>query len=310
MSNIIKYRNGNYDVVFDLNNGTKIRCNNENEFTPEFPESMDIKITNCCNGVNGKVCEFCHEKSTPYGEHGDIMAAKFIDTLHPYTELAIGGGNVLTHPDLISFLNKCKKLKLIPSITVHQEHFMDNVDMLKELCDNNMIYGLGVSLSGEINEDDDVMNEFIYQINKFPNAVVHVINGIVSMYEFSMMAYNDLKILILGYKQFGRGFDYYNSNHEHIENNKSDLYESLPEIIRDGWFEVISFDNLAIKQLDVKRLMNDDEWLKFYMGNDGAYTMYVDCVKKQFAKSSTSTQRYDLMGNIVDMFNVIRNEGK
>lgn len=306
MPNIIKYRNGNYSILFDLDNGTKIRCNNENELIPEFPESMDIKITNCCNGVNGKVCEFCHEKSTPYGKHGDIMTAKFIDTLHPYTELAIGGGNVLTHPDLIPFLNKCKKLKLIPSITVHQEHFMDNVDMLKELCDSNMIYGLGVSLSSEINENDDVMNEFIYQMNKFPNAVVHVINGIVSMYELSMMAYNDLKILILGYKQFGRGLNYYDSNHEYIENNKSDLYGSLPEIIRDGWFEVVSFDNLAIEQLDVKRLMNDDEWDKFYMGQDSEFTFYIDVVNKKFGKNSTSNERHDMLDDAKEMFNIVR----
>ena len=42
------------------------------------------------------------------------------------------------------------------------------------------------------------------------------------------------------------------------------------------------------------------------MGDDGFATMYVDCVKEEFARSSTSIDRYPITDNIVDMFNVIR----
>ena len=38
--------------------------------------------------------------------------------------------------------------------------------------------------------------------------------------------------------------------------------------------------------------------------------MYVDLVKKQFAKTSTSTKRYDLLDDIDDMFEVIKSENK
>ncbi len=42
-----KYRNGNYNVaIFD--DGTKIRYNNLDCLVPEFPESMDVKISNYC----------------------------------------------------------------------------------------------------------------------------------------------------------------------------------------------------------------------------------------------------------------------
>ena len=91
MSNWVKYRNGNYDVILNLENGTKIRRNDLDSLIPEYPESMDVKITNRCQHN----CAMCHENSTKDGVHGDIMNAKFIDTLHPYTELAIGGGNPL-----------------------------------------------------------------------------------------------------------------------------------------------------------------------------------------------------------------------
>lgn len=42
-----KYKNGNYEVmIFD--DGTKIRYNNLDCLIPDFPESMDMKISNYC----------------------------------------------------------------------------------------------------------------------------------------------------------------------------------------------------------------------------------------------------------------------
>ena len=42
------------------------------------------------------------------------------------------------------------------------------------------------------------------------------------------------------------------------------------------------------------------------MGKDGFATMYVDAVTHQFAKSSTSTERYPIQGNLTDMFDILR----
>ena len=40
-----RYKNGNYDVTL-LSEGTKIRETEDDEFIPDFAESMDIKLTN------------------------------------------------------------------------------------------------------------------------------------------------------------------------------------------------------------------------------------------------------------------------
>lgn len=45
---------------------------------------------------------------------------------------------------------------------------------------------------------------------------------------------------------------------------------------------------------------------EFYMGDDGAATMYADLVEKKFARSSTAVDRYDLMSDIKDMFKIVR----
>lgn len=83
------------------------------------------------------------------------------------------------------------------------------------------------------------------------------------------------------------------------------LYENLEDIIQK--FKVVSFDNLAIEQLNVKRLLTQEEWDEFYMGDDGKVTYYVDMVERKFAQSSTAPfdKRYDLLNSVDDMFKVI-----
>lgn len=290
-----EYDNGNYHVTI-YEDGTKVRetfDENATEFIAEYPECMDVKITNRC----GKGCSWCHENSTPEGEHGEILTAKFWDTLKPYTEIAIGGGNTLEHPDLVTFLIKLKNLKLISNMTVNQTHFMQNWALLKFLCEEKLIYGLGVSLV-EPTED------FIEKIKEFPNAVIHIINGVVKKEQLAKLANNDLKVLILGYKEFRRGVTYLEEHLVQVEMNKMALYDYLPAMLNE--FKVVSFDNLALEQLEVKRLLTEEEWNEFYMGNDGKYTMYIDLVKEQFALCSVAEERFDLLDDIKPMFDKVK----
>lgn len=286
------YKNGNAKITL-FDDGTRIiELPDDEKLKVDFPLSMDCKITNNCP----MGCPMCHEKSVPNGEHGDIMNTKFIDKLHKGTEMAIGGGAVTSHPDLIPFLKKLKVLGIRPSITVHQKEFENNEELIKELIGEQLIYGLGVSF---FNENDETWQK----LRKYPNTVVHLINGIHNKNVFDYLSNKDMKILILGYKDFGRGHDFLNIDST-IETKKSWLNEHLKDYI--GKFKVVSFDNLAIKQLEVDKILSKDEWDEFYQGDDGTATMYVDLVKKQFAKTSTSEERFDLLDNIEDMFNVIR----
>lgn len=290
--NFKKIRNGNYDIYIDLDSGTKIRKNDLDCFIPEKPESMDYKITNKCD----RGCAFCHEDSKPDGKHGDIMNDKFIETLLPYTELAIGGGNPLEHPDLIPFLEKCKCLKLIPNMTINQIHFMKDFDLVKKLIDEKLIYGLGVSLVA-------ITDSFLEKIQMFPNAVIHMINGVHRVEDFRELYDKNLKVLILGYKEFRRGKDFYS---EKVELEKEKNKEALAEIVKH--FSVVSFDNLSLKQLDVKRLLTEEEWNQFYMGGDGTHTMFVDSVTKTFSTSSTTPieERQSMLDDIKPMFDYVR----
>ena len=296
MNIIGKYKNGNYYVTL-LSDGTKIRETNEDEFIPSFAENCDMKITDKCDGG----CPFCYEGCTPNGRHGDILNYKFLDTLHPYTELAING-NDLSHPDLGAFMVKMKEKKIILNMTVNQIHFEKHFDYIRSLVNDGYIYGLGVSLK-------EPTEEFIKKITQFPNAVIHVINGVVSVRDLTRLAGHNLKVLILGYKHLRRGESYYEQNDENVNALQEDLNKYLfPEIINNGWFNVVSFDNLAIKQLNVQEHLPEEQWGEFYMGSDSEFTFYIDMVDGTFGKNSLApeNERFPIMDSIDAMFEKIR----
>ena len=273
-----KYRNGNYNVaIFD--DGTKIRYNDLDCLIPEFPESMDMKISNYCPFG----CPMCHEKSSEDGEYGKILHHPFIKTLHSGTELALGGGAVTYHPDLIPFLEELKEQGILPSITINQREWEET--KIDYLINNQLIYGLGVSFT---NVDDEVWDKIL----SYPNAVVHLIAGYHSRDVFEYFANKGAKILILGYKNWGRGEDYFKNYSNQIMVRMRELKEILPTLFTRC--KVVSFDNLSIKQLDIRTVIGEEKWKEFYMGDDGQYTMYVDMVKQECAKSSTSPDRFPL----------------
>ena len=89
----------------------------------------------------------------------------------------------------------------------------------------------------------------------------------------------------------------------------SGMYDNLAEIQK--MFEVLSFDNLAINQLDVKRIVPVEKWDEFYMGDDGGFTFYIDMVKGEFAKNSLSDERFPIGDwSIDEMFNFIQEKYK
>ena len=288
------YKNGNFTTKL-FSDGTKVRETEDDKFIPDFAENMDIKISNYCD----MGCNFCHEGSTKNGKHGDILNQKFIETLHPYQEVALGGGDATSHPDLVSFLHKLKDRKVIVNMTVNQRHFEQKQELIKKLVDEKLIYGLGVSL---VNPTD----EFISLIQQYPNAVIHVINGILKPSDVEILSDKNLKMLILGYKQLRRGGDWYSEDHENITVKQMWLKKNLENIIEH--FKVVSFDNLAIEQLEVQRLMSLEEWDEFYMGDDSEFTYFIDMVEKEFSKNSTAplNERYDLLESVDDMFEKIR----
>lgn len=292
MKNILTtYTNGNYHVTL-LNDGTKIRYNRLDNLTPAFAESIDCNITERCDGD----CGYCYLGCNEDGKHADLNQS-FFNTLHRGQELALNG-NDLSHPQLKEFLIRMKNQGVICNLTVNQIHFIRCIDKIRELVNEELIYGLGVSL---VNSAD---SRLYYYLKEFPNAVLHTIDGLLSSENIYNLSDKNIKLLILGYKVLGRGDDYYNKHHDEIENNIEWLKHNIMYL--KNAFNVISFDNLAIEHLDLKNQVAEDIWKHSYMGDEGSYTFYIDAVNKKFALSSLSPIQYDLRDNVDEMFNYIR----
>ena len=291
---LAKYQNGNYTVrLYD--DGTKIRENDLDNLIAEFPESFDLKITNYCE----MGCPMCHEMSDRSGKHSDILNEKFIETIHPGTEVAIGGGMVTSHPNLEEFLIKLKKLKVFPSITVHQEEYKKNREFIKSLIDRKLIWGLGVSFK---TIDDKLWEE----ITSYQNSVAHVIAGYHSIGILEFLRNINAKVLVLGFKNWGRGNLYLD---EHPEIMKTNLKEFEDELFDQSKkpFKVLSFDNLALSQLNVSNHVDKSVWDECYMGNDGNANLYIDAVERKYALNSTSPKRFPIENlSVAEMFQNIR----
>ena len=270
---LFSYQNGNCAVDI-FSDGTKIRTW-DGIPRPVFPESMDVKITNRCSLENH--CKWCHEGSVKDGEHADLVGLlPVFDGLPPGVELAIGGGNPLSHPHLVWLLEKLSGLGLIANITVNELHLSQYLPLLEQLIVGRLVYGIGVTYSGA----DTISLSHLNGLSE--NIVYHMIAGIHNVDDIQKAP----KALVLGYKRIRKGETFFSPA---VEENLYRWYTRIPLYFGKV---PISFDNLALEQLNVRRFLPKDEWDKFYMGDDGSFTFIIDGVKMEYAISSTSMDRY------------------
>lgn len=285
-----RYINGNTKITL-YDDGSRHRVF-EGIAAPEEPDSIDVKITNYCEPTeNNPICSFCHESSGLHGVHGDLD--KLYEVLHhlsPGKEICIGGGNPLAHPNLEIFLSFLRTVGLVSNLTINQKHIIHYKDLILKLLKHDLIKGIGISYS-----DPSYLKDIKHIIQASSNVVFHMIMGINKVEDIYLLKSfcqenkRECKILILGYKQFGFGINYYLKNKK-IENNKYEWYTRAASYFKNRDL-ILSFDNLAISQLNLQRYFIPTSWDEFYQGKDGQFSMYIDGVKQEFAISSTSKER-------------------
>lgn len=289
----VKYTNGNYCVYFNKSNGTKIRRCDEDVLKPEFPENIDVLTSTKCD----MECPWCYAVCRKGGKHCDFSKYTFFDTIHPYTEIALNM-NFPMHPGLPEFLGKMKEKQVFVNLTVNEKHFVEHYEEILEMKYNKLFCGLGISVNGIPNED------FMCKIKTMDNTVLHVINGIFDDKCLDVLKDNKLKILILGYKHHGRGIKY-NKTHDTAIQKKKEWLEMNFDTVMNS-FDVVSFDNLALKQLKIKSKLSEEGWKTHYMGDDATVTFAIDLVNGTFSPNSISEEHYPIKDNVSEMLNIIR----
>lgn len=295
------YMNGNHRTIM-YDDGTRFRetgsyvdgkwvPNDDSHFTYDFPESMDLKVTDWCDGG----CPWCHENSTVNGKHGDLSKLDhIIDTMTPGTEIAIGGGNPLACPGLLEFLHKLKEHQIIANITINQKHLKTWSGTIMQLVQNELVHGIGISLVDSSDKDD---LEFIDRLG--PNVVIHAIAGVFD--EDDIPFVEGRKLLILGYKMFRRGDSYLTHPRMYAEvMHKIELLRELWQHDLARKCKAVAYDNLAIEQLGPKEELHipPTKYVHLYQGDDTncfdadgrltCATMFIDLPNMQVARMSTA----------------------
>lgn len=306
MKKVANYKNGCVDVTI-YDDGTKIREWDDEKYgiepELEFPESCDIKITNFCEGSfltkNGTwtVCEFCHEKSSPSGKHGNLEKLSDMierSNLPEGIEFAIGGGNPLTTPGIEKFLEIEKSRNHIINVTMNYNHISPNGKYRQQTIDylkRGLIKGLGVSVM-DYNLENFLNDKELQDASS--NIVIHIIEGINSFYNVKEKLFNcswkHPKVLILGKKNFGR-YGMLSEDKKAIDDKQTAIWrENILDFLKE-FNGVTSFDNLALERLDVLSKLPKEVVDTQYMGGDGNSTAYLDFVKEEYGRQSTSKDR-------------------
>lgn len=285
---LASYQNGGY-LVEIYADGTKVRTEKNVAVPPRLPEQMDLKLTDWCDAG----CAWCHEKSTTKGTHGDVgRTLALLADLPPGTEVAIGGGDPLSHPEFERFVRGLRAQGLVPSVTVNGRHFNRHRDVLERLTSENQLFGVGISYSQEHGLPDW----------DYEHMVLHLIAGVDHPAVLDD-ATRRMKVLLLGYKRFGRGKKLFEVRTQQVQDAIAAWYRELFAVAQAHH---LSFDNLAIEQLKPERLFKDPAvYQRQYMGPEGQFSMYVDAVTETFALSSYSAERFG-WSNMQDMFAQVR----
>jgi hypothetical protein len=115
-----------------------------------------------------------------------------------------------------------------------------------------------------------------------PLMVVHVIVGIDDVDEVKALHTKGIrKVLVLGEKDFG-------FNEGRVDTKSPahlKWYRKVHELFKV--FDIVSFDNLSLEQLNIRRFVKD--WDTMYQGE---YSMYINAVQRYYAPSSRSSSIY------------------
>ena len=308
-----KYLNGNYLVSLDEESGTKIYrgLRHGEELVSSFPDSIDLKITNKCSIG----CPYCHESSSINGKSFDLnKTIKLLDGLPKVgIEVAIGGGDVLEiGDDLAKLTNWLINNNFAPRITVNYkslEKIVNDIDEDKELyhslIKDNYIecrdFGISIEKYDEkrLSYIENTLSELALS-----RIVIHVIIGIIPLDDLEKLLESKRRVLILGYKSWGRGKSI-GPEKEKIKEYEKLIKRAIFRARKNGILCTLGFDNLAIEQLNLKDSFTEKEWNRIYMGNEFTHTMYIDAVREEFAPTSRDPERKpwsDFSGGIIEYF--------
>lgn len=279
--------------------GGRLRFMTEDgEPVPEYPELIDLRITNKCEHN----CDFCYMASSKQAKHADYdELVSFVNGLKTKTEFSIGGGNILLYPNLDKLFMLMNNKGHIVNTTINVkdcETIIKNKKFKKMFGD--YVDGIGVSVFSA----EDVKTFFEFQDSfkgiggysdesgrNYKYIVMHIVPeyiGFDKTLEIVKAVNDDKKryanILFLGYKDTGRGKA---CNHETFtEKQICELFKGHYDLHIDTSFAK-RYGEFIKKTYSTRFCLTE---------NEGEYSMYVDGLTMNAYKSSYETEKPYFIG--------------
>lgn len=337
----LRYRNGNYLVTRDSQvSSMRKRCFRVGEdFEPEFPDSIDLKISGRCSTG----CSYCHEDSKVDGKlakYEDLVSHLSVLPREASIEIAIGGGNILEDKESRNLF--CRLARYLYdqgkpiAVTINENEFTEenikfltNIPRVEEYNGNGdevakistISINIGVSLGPGITRTRliEILSLYNRYFDRWSDCscVFHIILGMFPLDLLKDLLYqeleeaplNTMRVLFLGFKQFGRAQN--TSLPKEISNFENIIKEYILKADiklkeeTDPYAMIkhtaVGFDNLAIEQLKFEKAMTKSTFESVYLGNEFSCSMYIDGVEGKYAKSSTDPKENRVDWNSCDI---------
>jgi MoaA/NifB/PqqE/SkfB family radical SAM enzyme len=290
---ICVYDEENEDFVLqDCYRGDKLRFSFRSDKETKkssFPELVDLKITDHCDYG----CKFCYQSSTKEGKHATIENIENTIKILAGSgtmEIAIGGGEPTTHPDLLKILKNIRSYNMAACFTTKNFTLHEHPEFLEIMKASNSI-AFSCNSIAEIEKVKiikDAMNGLeglSYEL--MPKIYIQMIPELMTDLNFEKALkcvsemYNT-PVTLLGYKDFGFGESYAPknrfSNSEWIKTIKN---YSEKENIKFG------IDSVLVSKWKKELIENCVDPLAL-VGEEGKFSCYFDAVKMTIHKSSFS----------------------
>jgi len=279
-------KDGDFWVVFNKDNGTKVRFSfnaNKKEYKKsKYPELVDLKIIDYCESN----CPYCYQNSSIEGKYVDkqkLYSIFYRLSDHKVFEVAIGGGDVMSHPDIMEILGYCRNLGMIPNISVRSTSWLHDEKKRRvlELCGG---IAFSVSNSNEIENIDKIFTDLKLPKNK---VTFQVILELVDLADIIKACKNPNEtywlypLTILGVKDVGRGkgFEWKKVDESWVKLvSRSQSNTGIDTILARKYHD-------DLDKYGVSRLLRTEE--------EGKFSMYIDAVNGKFGESSYCDTLYD-----------------
>jgi len=312
-NDLVCRKDGDEWTLFDRKDGLKIRMSFVDEPRQKItrPELVDVKITNMC----AHQCQYCYQDSIPTGNHAnDNLITNLMYGLSELEcfEVALGGGDPILHPFFWNLLRKSwYNLRINFSTRSTDWLYVDN--KRQSWLDNGGAIGFSICSESELRQIVTILKQTVsFDTWDWSHRVAfHLVMGVVNEWRFESILRsannnNKLPIVLLGYKEVGRGSKYRPLPHGWWIDIIADLYSQ-------GECPRISIDTVLASQYS-KELKAAGIPSEMYETEE-CRSMYFDLVGNQYGPSSYEPDKMIKFGenhllrpsSISDMFCKVRN---